>query len=94
MAERWHASVLVLGAVTTKADPGTNLLGLDAEGYAIFMNPEHARLAVQAVNSHDALVDALEEIRDYRGGAESALDDPYVIERIDAALALAKREAQ
>jgi len=39
-----------------------------------------------------ALYEALEEVRNYQGGADSALEDPYVMERVDAALSLARME--
>ncbi len=42
---------------------------------------------VRAVNSHDALVNSLDELLNYSGGADSALEDGYVTERARAALA-------
>lgn len=38
------------------------------------------------------LLEALKEIRDYRGGADSALEDEYVMARVDAAIAKARGE--
>ncbi len=46
------------------------------------------RLAASA----PTLYEALNEILTYSGGADSALDDPYVVERARAALALARGE--
>src|SRR5690348_17018587 len=66
-------------------------LGLDENA------EDRARLIVQAVNSHDALVDALEVAGDELEHIIRAFNlnpDPDVLEKIDAALALAKQEAQ
>lgn len=45
------------------------------------------------IASAPEIADALDEILNYSGGADSALDDPYVMERAQAALAKAKGEA-
>ena len=50
----------------------------------------NAAFIVQAVNAHDALVEALEEARDYLPHH----DDPALTQKVDAALALAKGESQ
>lgn len=42
------------------------------------------------IASAPELLEALEEILDYRGGATNALLDPYVMERAQAAIAKAK----
>jgi hypothetical protein len=57
-------------------------LTLDPHGEA----NANAALIVRAVNAHDGLVEALQEILDYRGGADNALQDEYVVERAEAAL--------
>ena len=64
---------------------------------AIVNSLANAHLIVQAVNSHDALVDALEAAGDELGHiilAHGLNLDPDVLEKIDAALALAKQEAK
>lgn len=38
------------------------------------------------------LLEALEEVRNYQGGADNALEDEYVMARVDAALARARGE--
>lgn len=48
------------------------------------------RKVALACRVHDDLVSALEEIVDYRGGADNALEDPYVMDRACAAIAKAK----
>ena len=40
-------------------------------------------------NAHDDLLASLSEILNYDGGADHALDDPYVVQRAQAALARA-----
>lgn len=40
----------------------------------------------------EAMVEALEEILDYGGGADNALEDDYVMDRARTALALARGE--
>ena len=61
---------------------------------AIARQDDTARLIVQAVNSHDALVDALEhlvsDVQDYEPWQRPCL----ALDRAKAALALAKQEAQ
>lgn len=47
--------------------------------------PEDARLIAASPD----LLASLEEILDYRGGADSALDDEYVMDRAQAAIAKA-----
>jgi len=60
----WKASEVVSGAVVSSSAPRDNLLGLDAEGCAIFMRQGDAALAVRAVNLHAELVSRLQEARD------------------------------
>ncbi|GBQ64869.1 hypothetical protein AA103196_0993 [Ameyamaea chiangmaiensis NBRC 103196] len=58
------------------------------------------RLDIRGIDCPDArlisaspdLAEALDEIMNYQGGADSALDDPYIVERARAALAKAKGE--
>jgi len=52
-----------------------------------------SELIVRAVNAHEALLDAIEELLDYRGGADSPFEDEYVMERVEAALKLARGES-
>ena len=67
----------------------------DSAGSVIlYPTPELAAHIAKCVNSHDALVAALEEILDYRGGAANALDDEYVVERARAALAKAQGDGE
>lgn len=61
---------------------GEPLMTLDRGAEVLFAN---ARLIAAAPD----LLAALEEILDYRGGAESALHDEYVVERARAAVAKA-----
>lgn len=49
-------------------------------------NPDDVRLAAAS----PALLSVLQEIMDYRGGAPSALHDPYVMERAQAAMLAAE----
>lgn len=51
--------------------------------------PTDASLIVAAPD----LLAVLQEIVDYSGGADHALDDPYVMERVRAAIAKAKAES-
>lgn len=53
----WNASKVVDGAITAKSDPRSNLLGLDKDGYAIFMNPTDAVMAAAAPELLQALKD-------------------------------------
>ena len=82
-------------------DPGTNCVGcVVARGAQPFSwkgsrptaDEQDANVAfiVRACNSHDDLLSALEEIVDYRGGAANALEDEYVMERVNAAVAKAR----
>ena len=50
----------------------------------------NADFIVRAVNSHDALLASLEEILNYRGGADNALDDEYVMQRACEAVRAAR----
>lgn len=52
------------------------------------MGVENARLIAAAPE----LLAALDEITNYQGGADSALDDEYVMERVTAAIAKATGE--
>ena len=40
------------------------------------------------------LYEALDELTNYSGGASNALEDPYVMERVEAALSKARGESQ
>jgi hypothetical protein len=44
------------------------------------------------ISAAPELYEALDELLNYSGGAEHALDDPYVVERAEAALAKARGE--
>lgn len=52
-----------------------------------------AAFIVRSCNNFHGLLSAIEEIVDYRGGANSALEDEYVMERVNAAIAAAKKES-
>lgn len=80
-----------------RADTGSNIEIYDADGIVIARvedNDTHeealARGIVHAVNSHAALLEALKDILDYSGYADSALDDPYVMDRARQAIAQAE----
>ena len=55
---------------------------------------QKAEFIVRAVNNHEDLVDALDEILNYSGGANNALEDEYVMERAAAALSKARGEGE
>jgi hypothetical protein len=58
----------------------------------VFIEQQDALMCfiVRAGNAHHGLVDALEDILDYTGGADTALNDDYVVDRARAAIAKAK----
>jgi hypothetical protein len=59
---------------------------------AVAHGKDDAELIVRAVNAFEPLKDALEELLDYRGGADSPFEDEYVMERVHVALAKARGE--
>ena len=62
----WVASNLVNGAISTEANRAENLLGLDVEGYAIFMNRSDAVLAAAAPEMYEALTNVLPFFNNHR----------------------------
>lgn len=81
----WLASTVVEGAVSAKANPRENLLGIDADGYAIFMNRDDAVIAATAPE----LFDALTALRSFMW-AEGYADQTPAMAQADAAIAKAE----
>lgn len=84
--ERWTCSALLAGdpVENRHADLGACYSDLCRVAVWLKYTVLPALAAPRAPGA--ACRDALEEILDYRGGADSALEDPYVMERARAAL--------
>jgi len=63
----WSASKIVSGTLTADSDPRSSLLGLDVDGYAVFMNPADAVLAAAAPEMYAALTACFEVMEDLGG---------------------------
>jgi hypothetical protein len=80
---------------TDQLSEGYSTIIYDANGKRPILDhlrEDEALDIVRAVNAFEPLKDALEELLDYRGGADSPLEDEYVMERVQAALAKARGE--
>lgn len=89
----WFASTVVEGAVSAKANPRENLLGIDVDGYAIFMNPDDAVLAAAAPEMLAALNYFLQRHLDLVNCGDCGNWDPETdLEVIQARAAITKAQ--
>ena len=61
--------------------------------YDVFYLSEEDRANANLISAAPELYDALYEVVNYQGGADHALDDEYVVERIATALRKARGES-